>query len=162
MTPRWEMGMAKMGASVKIKVGTKFQNVPKGLEYPWLSKVKKQKSAFNQGRIQGGSDGGARSPLEKFDACEVTSSAVLGCPCTVYTPVYFLSNFKKQSIVMHRRPRRIHRAHTIRFLSNFRIFQFSAPIFGRDTTPAPGGLELWKPHPKVYPLGGPNYSTANS
>ena len=91
------MGMAKMGASVKIKVGTKFQNVPKGLEYPWLSKVKKQKSAYNQGRIQGGSDGGARSPLEKFDACEVTSSAVLGCPCTVYTvhPSIFFIQFQK-------------------------------------------------------------------
>ena len=62
---------------------------------------------------------------------------------------------------MHRRPRRNHRAPTILVLINFRKFQFSAPILGRGTTPAPGS-GTFKTFIKVDPLGGPNYSTANS
>ena len=30
-------------------------------------------------------------------------------------------------------------------LKNFRSFQFSVPVFGRDAMPASTGLELWKP-----------------
>ena len=34
------------------------------------------------------------------------------------------------------------KATTIKVLSNFRKFKFSAPIFGRGAMPVPGGLEL--------------------
>ena len=64
-----------------------------------------------------------------------------------YVPRAF--SCKKQSILMLKRPRRNHRAPTIMVLTNFRKFQFSAPIFGRDATPAPGGLELLKPPKKL-------------
>ena len=50
---------------------------------------------------------------------------------------------------MLRRPGQNHRAPTIMVLGNFRKFQFSAPIFGRGATPAPGGLEFWKPPKKL-------------
>ena len=60
---------------------------------------------------------------------------------------------------MRRRPRRNHRVPAIMVLSSFKKFQFSAPIFGRGATPAPGNL---KTPQKVDPPGGSDYSTATS
>ena len=62
---------------------------------------------------------------------------------------------------MLRRPRRNHRAPTIMGLSNFRNFQFSAPIFGHGATPAPGVWNFETPK-KVDPPGSPDYPTTNS
>ena len=45
---------------------------------------------------------------------------------------------------MLKRPRQSHEALKIMVLSDFRKFQFSAPIFGRGATPAPGTLKTPK------------------
>ena len=50
---------------------------------------------------------------------------------------------------MRRRPRRNRKGHTIMILSNFRKNLFSAPIFEHGASPAPGGLEVWKPPIKL-------------
>ena len=71
-------------------------------------------------------------------------------PCAFSRPALgTFIRFEKQSILMLRRPWQNHRAPTIMVLSNFRKFKFSAPIFGRGATPAPGCLELWKPPKKL-------------
>ena len=50
---------------------------------------------------------------------------------------------------MLKRPRRNYRAPTIMVLINFWKSQLSAPIFGREDTPTPGGLELLKTPKKL-------------
>ena len=54
----------------------------------------------------------------------------------------FVIQFQKQSILMHRRPRRNHRAHTIVGLINFRKFQFSG-VCGNWNLENPKKLTHW-------------------
>ena len=58
--------------------------------------------------------------------------------------VIFICFQKKQSILMLRRHKQNHRAPTFHnhCFEQFQEIQFSAPVFGRGATPAPGGLEL--------------------